>query len=147
MPPPHWDPPRRTNVNSNRKPEGKALVTWLLDVRGSREMPKNLNLKERGEFYISHDASQLISILSWRLKINIQHALITHIFQRVTWSPNYCRWGYPSALQSNETLFFFLFSSYQLMKQEVRLLDSLYLFRIKRRSSKSSTELAWSPAL
>ena len=30
---------------SNRKPDGKALVTWLLDVRGSREMPKNLNLK------------------------------------------------------------------------------------------------------
>ena len=30
---------------SNRKPDGKVLVTWLLDVRGSREMPKNLDLK------------------------------------------------------------------------------------------------------
>ena len=30
---------------SNRKPDGKALVTWLFDVRGSREMQKNLNLK------------------------------------------------------------------------------------------------------
>ena len=30
---------------SNPKPDSKALVTWPLDVRGSREMPKNLNLK------------------------------------------------------------------------------------------------------
>ena len=30
---------------SNPKPDGKALVTLPLDVRGSREMPKNLNLK------------------------------------------------------------------------------------------------------
>ena len=27
---------------SNRKPDGKVLVTWLLDVRGSREMPEGL---------------------------------------------------------------------------------------------------------
>ena len=30
---------------SNRKDDGKALITWLLDVCGSRKMPKNLNLK------------------------------------------------------------------------------------------------------
>ena len=30
---------------SNRKLEGKAPFTWRLDVRGSREMPKNLNFK------------------------------------------------------------------------------------------------------
>ena len=30
---------------SNRKPDGKALITWLLDFRGSREMPKHLSLK------------------------------------------------------------------------------------------------------
>ena len=27
---------------SNRQPDGKGLVAWLLDVRSSREMPKNL---------------------------------------------------------------------------------------------------------
>ena len=30
---------------SDCKPDGKTPVTWLLDVRCSREMPKNLNLK------------------------------------------------------------------------------------------------------
>ena len=30
---------------SECKPDGKTLVTWLLDVRGSRECRKNLNLK------------------------------------------------------------------------------------------------------
>ena len=30
---------------SNCKPESKTLVTWLLEVCGSREMPKNLDLK------------------------------------------------------------------------------------------------------
>ena len=30
---------------SNCKPDANAPVTWFLDVRGSREMPKNLNLK------------------------------------------------------------------------------------------------------
>ena len=30
---------------SNRKPDGKALVKWFLDVRGLREMPKNLDIK------------------------------------------------------------------------------------------------------
>ena len=29
---------------SNRKPDGKGLVTWLLDLRDSQETPKNLNL-------------------------------------------------------------------------------------------------------
>ena len=29
---------------SNHKSDGKALVTWLLDVPRSREIPKNLNL-------------------------------------------------------------------------------------------------------
>ena len=33
--------------NSNRKPNGKALVTRPLDVRGLLEMPKNLDLKLR----------------------------------------------------------------------------------------------------
>ena len=40
----------RTNVNPNRKPDGKALVTWLLDVPGSRKMPTNLSLKVSIEF-------------------------------------------------------------------------------------------------
>ena len=30
---------------SNRKPDGKVLATWLLDVYGSREMPQNPDLK------------------------------------------------------------------------------------------------------
>ena len=30
---------------SNRKPDSKAMVTWLFNVRGSREMPKNLDRK------------------------------------------------------------------------------------------------------
>ena len=30
---------------SNRKPDGKALITWLLDVCGSPERSKHLNLK------------------------------------------------------------------------------------------------------
>ena len=30
---------------SDCKPDGKTLVTWLPDVRCSRKMPKNLNLK------------------------------------------------------------------------------------------------------
>ena len=34
------------------------------------------------------------------------------------------------------------FSSYQFAKEDVRLLYSLHLLRIKQRSSKSSTELA-----
>ena len=32
-------------VCGKRIPEGKARVTWLLDVRDSREMPKKLNFK------------------------------------------------------------------------------------------------------
>ena len=39
------------------------------------------------------------------------------------------------------------FSPYQFVKQQVRLLYSLHLLRIKLRSSKSSTELAWSSCL
>ena len=38
---------------SNRKPDGKGLVTWLLDIRGSRKMPKNLN-PEAGESYFQY---------------------------------------------------------------------------------------------
>ena len=34
-----------TNVNLKPQPDSKALVTWLLDIRGSWEMLKNLNLK------------------------------------------------------------------------------------------------------
>lgn len=33
------------NETSNRKPNGKALVTWLPDVRGSREMSENNDLR------------------------------------------------------------------------------------------------------
>ena len=35
---------------SNRKPDCKVLVTWLIDVCGSREMPKNLDPKGRFPF-------------------------------------------------------------------------------------------------
>ena len=38
---------------SNRKPDGKGLVTWLPDIRGSRKMPKNLN-PEAGESYFQY---------------------------------------------------------------------------------------------
>ena len=34
----------------NRKPDSKVLVTWLLGVCGSREMPKNLDLKVSTRF-------------------------------------------------------------------------------------------------
>ena len=40
-----WSSRTMQTWTSNRKPDGKVLVTWLLDVRGSREMLKNLNLK------------------------------------------------------------------------------------------------------
>ena len=40
-----WSSRTMQTWTSNRKPDGKVLVTWLLDARGSREMLKNLNLK------------------------------------------------------------------------------------------------------
>ena len=44
---------------SNRKPDGKALVRWLLDVRGSLEMPRILDLN------VSHVAIHLQTKYWW----------------------------------------------------------------------------------
>ena len=44
----------------NRKLDGKALVTWLLDVHVSREMPKNLNVKVSISFILVWEISWIV---------------------------------------------------------------------------------------
>ena len=46
---------------SNRKPDGKALVTWLLDVRGSQEIPRILDLNVS---HVCHSPSNQILVKS-----------------------------------------------------------------------------------
>ena len=58
---------------SNRKPDGKALITWLLDVRGSREMPKTSILRVSNIFWFSQRFRTFIQyILSNTLNISIK---------------------------------------------------------------------------
>ena len=48
-----WKPPSsRPNTNFNRKPDGGNLVTRLLDVRGLREMMKNLDVNLSNNFLL-----------------------------------------------------------------------------------------------